>query len=172
MNKLYSVFAAVYSMLSLIGCSAYERIEELPIPIISGEASAAKSIPFEAEVIRISYTGSGGFNALITSAEEFNKYIGTNNDGILTKYNSDFFETHNLILLSFEETSGSIRSTVKDVTVAPAETDGMYIIRPVIVRIVPEIGTCDMAAWQILISIGKEYGKENCELSFSWISES
>lgn len=65
------------------------------------------------------------------------------------KYNEDFFKTKALIVIGLRETSGSIRHEVKKVT----KEDGKINIK--IDRIVPEIGTADMAEWEIYIEVNK-----------------
>lgn len=81
------------------------------------------------------------------------------------KYDDTFFETNDLILIVLEEGSGSNRHSVKEVTVTPSGLNHIeYCIQPTIEIIVPEIGTCDMAEWHIIIEISKEYGSTKCQL--------
>lgn len=83
----------------------------------------------------------------------------------IEKYNDTFFETNDLILVVLEEGSGSIRHSVKEVSVTPSGLNHIeYCIQPTIERIVPENGTCDMAGWHIIIEISKEYGSTKCQL--------
>ncbi len=83
----------------------------------------------------------------------------------IEKYNDTFFETNDLILIVLEEGSGSIRHSVKEVSVTPSGLNHIeYYIQPTIERIVPETMTCDMAEWHIIIEISKEYGSTKCQL--------
>ena len=64
-------------------------------------------------------------------------------------YDDDFFAQYNLILAMKTESSGSIRYTHLDRDVTD---DKLHIT---ITRDIPEIGTMDMAYWNILIPIKK-----------------
>ena len=74
------------------------------------------------------------------------------------KYDEAFFEQHDLIFVVLEEGSGSVRHEVTGLKAVQMQ-DGKYKIRPEITRIIPEVGTDDMAEWHIVIEIGKEFGK-------------
>lgn len=60
-------------------------------------------------------------------------------------YDEGYFETAALLAVTLEESSGSVSHTVEGVF--PADDGWEIVIR----RQVPEVGTCDMAAWLILI---------------------
>lgn len=62
------------------------------------------------------------------------------------KYDEKYFENQILVMVLLEEGSGSVRHNVESVKVA--QDDKLYIS---ICAIVPEVGTCDMAEWHILI---------------------
>ncbi len=68
-------------------------------------------------------------------------------------YDDAFFETHSLLVVQLEEGSGSNRHEVTGVT----REDGRYRVE--IKRLVPEVGTCDMAEWHILIALPKDSSK-------------
>lgn len=61
------------------------------------------------------------------------------------KYDEEYFESKILLIVLLEEGSGSVRHKVERVA---NEADGITVD---ITTIVPEIGTCDMAEWHILI---------------------
>lgn len=63
----------------------------------------------------------------------------------LANYGDAFFEEHRLIAVTLTESSGSVSHTVCGLE--PTE-DGWQVD---ILRSVPDIGTCDMAAWLILV---------------------
>ena len=63
----------------------------------------------------------------------------------LANYGDAFFEEHRLITVTLTESSGSVSHTVCGLE--PTE-DGWQVD---ILRSVPDIGTCDMAAWLILV---------------------
>lgn len=76
----------------------------------------------------------------------------------IDKYDVKFFEEHCLMIILLEEGSGSVRHEVTSVTAYPSILDRVAdFIKPSIKRIVPEVGTCDMAEWHILIEMDREY---------------
>lgn len=62
------------------------------------------------------------------------------------KYDETYFENQILVMVLLQEGSGSIRHNVDNVKIG---SDGKLYIN--IRRITPEVGTCDMAMWHILI---------------------
>lgn len=70
-------------------------------------------------------------------------------------YDEAWFETHQLLLVLLEEGSGSVRHTVTKVTARPAASINID-------RLIPEVGTDDMAEWHILIETDRLFdaGKE------------
>lgn len=83
---------------------------------------------------------------MINSTDELQSYLNSGNYGdALDKYDDIWFGSYKLMLISLEETSGSIRHEVTDLTSNYATIN----------RLVPEIMTCDMAAWDILIELDK-----------------
>ncbi|MBQ7349676.1 MAG: hypothetical protein IJW56_02180, partial [Bacteroides sp.] len=67
------------------------------------------------------------------------------------KYNAEYFEDQILVMVLLEEGSGSNRHNVDNVKLG---SDGKLYIS--IRSIVPEVGTCDMAEWHILIEPEKD----------------
>lgn len=65
----------------------------------------------------------------------------------IDKYNDDYFNKNVLILILVQESSGSNRHQVNSITKNDTELDIQ------INRLVPEIGTADMAQWHILIEL-------------------
>lgn len=63
----------------------------------------------------------------------------------LANYGDAFFEEHRLIAVTLTESSGSVSHTVCGLELTE---DGWQVD---ILRSVPDIGTCDMAAWLILV---------------------
>lgn len=66
------------------------------------------------------------------------------------KYDEEYFENQILLMVLLEEGSGSVGHNVENVKVLQDEK--LYIS---ICAIVPEVGTCDMAEWHILIETEK-----------------
>ena len=64
-------------------------------------------------------------------------------------YDNAFFKNHFLLLIVLEEGSGSVRHKVESVT----RVNGSLSVN--IVRTIPEIGTCDMAQWHIIVVLDR-----------------
>jgi hypothetical protein len=77
-------------------------------------------------------------------------YVSENNDVNLSKYNDEFFTKKALIVITLDESSGSVRHNVKKVVKDSNE------ITVAIERKVPELGTADMAEWNIYIELNAE----------------
>lgn len=77
-------------------------------------------------------------------------YVSENNNVNLSKYNDEFFTKKALIVITLDESSGSVRHNVKKVVKDSNE------ITVVIERKVPELGTTDMAEWNIYIELNAE----------------
>ena len=131
----------------------------------TGDSSATKGdgAEFDAEIINYVRTyGSVGSSApggdIINSEAELKSFYSNmgsasefDGTGSLSEafkhYDASFFKSYALAVIDFEETSGSNRHEVTD---AKAK-DGLLTVT--VKRIVPEIGTCDMAHWYILVPI-------------------
>jgi len=77
------------------------------------------------------------------------------NNVVFGAYNEAFFESHILVILYFEESSGSNSHRV-DAVFANGDIH--------VTRIVPEIGTADMAGWHILIEVDSSVVPEQFNL--------
>lgn len=125
-----------------------------------------KSLPFKAQYIRTYGSASGSDyqkTFMISSTDELADYINNSEDAdafseFTEKYDSKFFQNHELIAVMLKEGSGSITHEVENV-VFTQSADGKCSVQPVIKRIVPEVGTCDMAYWHIIIEIGRDFGE-------------
>lgn len=144
----------VMDSLRQLGWVAVEIIEEPDI---------GYAIPFSAHYIRT----DGNLTdvptvSLITSAQQLQEYYTAHKDSVdlqrkenayadttigfldaCDKYDEKFFLTDKLLVVTLEEGSGSIRHEVRSVA-----QNAVYIH-----SIVPEIGTCDMAQWHIIVEI-------------------
>ena len=130
-------------------------------------------VPFAVQYIRTNgYTRGAVYPevAFILRPEELQSYYTGNKDrfdlesresygsdytiGFLDaceKYDDEYFEENYLILVALEEPSGSIHHEVERVTVDFSGQDTEIYIR----RIVPEVGTSDMAQWHIFVELQK-----------------
>lgn len=147
----------------------------------------SKNIDFNAQYIRTNGYSDGEVypkTLWITSPAELEAYYELNKDkydlgsranpgsdqtlgfaDAIKAYDSAFFESNDLILVVLEEGSGSIRHEVTAVELLPSIYDRVrYFIQPYIKRVVPEVGTADMAEWHIMIEVSKEYGMSASEL--------
>lgn len=87
-------------------------------------------------------------NAFVTKANGY-KYIWNSFNEVADKYDEAFFEDNTLLLIYVGEGSGSIRHKVWNVTRKGQK------LNVEIERIVPEVGTCDMAGWLITVELRK-----------------
>jgi len=130
------------------------------------------TLDFDVQYIRTDGYVDGASYPMITvinSAQELNEYYAINRDtydldkkekvysdttiGFLDavdKYDDAYFKDNILVLVLLEEGSGSIRHKVSDVK----RNDNNIEIG--IKRIVPEIGTSDMAEWHIMVELKRE----------------
>ena len=133
-----------------------------------------QTIPWNAQYIRT----NGGFEAsgaypsvkIIYSAQELNEYYNTWHEifdlerkekvysdttmGFLDacdQYDEAFFEKNYLIFVLWEEGSGSVSHKVKSV-----QQTVDHKISISIDRIEPEVGTCDMAEWHIILELSQD----------------
>jgi len=101
----------------------------------------------DVEYIRTSwYEGKSGVKA-IHSKSGFEEHFADESD-VLRQFSDDFFDNYYLVIVSLEENSGSIRHRVDNV----GENGEIRII-----RFVPETGTADMAGWDIVIVLDKDF---------------
>lgn len=142
-----------------------------PEEAVSGDTSAKSSEPglddFSAHFSLIPSGSAAGIDALYLRAQwsegldSPSAQLVSNADALaalagslgieedaLAGYGDEFFEEHRLIAVTLTESSGSVSHTVSGLE--PTE-DGWQVD---ILRSVPDIGTCDMAAWLILVETG------------------
>ena len=122
------------------------------------EEPEGENINFEAVIQR---TGS------YTSGKKF-PYINVyfNPDEIIenSKYDETFFNTKALIIIGLRESSGSISHSVEKVVKSDSD------ITVVMKKNVPNIGTADMAEWEIYIEVDKSNINENSNVDFTFIN--
>ena len=115
----------------------------------------ADGVDFSAEYVRTDGTGYPR-QKVIASRKELESYCGSVSaglwnpgvlDGILKTYTEEWFESNTLVALGVEATSGSIRYEVTGVKLA----DGGVEIG--LKAKIPEIGTDDMAGWEIFVGL-------------------
>jgi len=80
------------------------------------------------------------------------------------QYNDNFFNGNTLVLITFQESSGSNRHKVTSI----AEDNN--ILKIDIDREIPDIGTADMAGWLIIIELPGNYSITRTNVSFTDIT--
>jgi len=145
-----------------------------------GERLAAQSREFEVQYIRtglLKDTEALSAVSVIHSSNELKKYYEENKDtyslerrgnfgadytiGFLDAcdlYDDSFFESKSLVIIALTEGSGSTRHKVDTVK---SNFNGEFYVN--ISSIVPEVGTCDIAHWHIIVSVDKEYAPKKKE---------
>ena len=153
---------------------ATERIANNSIKI-SDQNADPMAYAFEAQYIRTdgySEDRNYPFHVVINSREELEDYYEANKEvfdlerkekvysdttiGFLDacdKYDDSYFERQNLVLIVLEEGSGSIRHEITDVRPHSNENGALVGWDITIDRIIPEVGTDDMAQWHLLLEV-------------------
>ena len=134
----------------------YPATYSIPVPM--------QNYSFNAQYIRTNSRGGGGSypqKKLVTSRSELDSYIDSirdkyyidgeflGHDSLIEaaeKYDDSWFSSHKLMIVVLQETSGSNRHRVSQVS-------GIGVT---IERLLPQVGTCDMAQWHILIEVDKD----------------
>lgn len=131
---------------------------------------AFKSQDKTTKLIRTNYvSGTHGKTIVIDSLEELEEYYNANKEkhnlghrekvysdttigfaDATKEYDEEFFKNHNIVLVLLTASSGSIRYKVENINL----NDGVMEIN--ITKKTPEIGTCDMAGWHIIIETDKQ----------------
>ena len=153
---------------------ATERIADNSINI-SDQNADPMAYAFEAQYIRTdgySEDKNYPFHVVINSREELEAYYEANKEvfdlerkekvysdttivfwDACDKYDDSYFERQNLVLIVLEEGSGSIRHEITDVRPHSNENGTLVGWDITIDRIVPEVGTDDMAQWHLLLEV-------------------
>jgi len=161
-NNKCSIILLIFTLVFLIGCE----------PTQKNNFDQEFSLDFESQYIRTDgYTDGVSYpiTFLINSNEEMNEYYMANKDtynlqrqekvysdttiGFLDavdKYNDDYFKDKVLVFVLLEEGSGSTRHVITDVK------HNENYVEIVIKKIVPEVGTEDMAQWHIMVELERE----------------
>ncbi|MBQ9765001.1 MAG: hypothetical protein IJW18_02235 [Lachnospiraceae bacterium] len=92
---------------------------------------------------------------IIVNELKENQSVWNSVDDVSGLYNEDFFEKNAVLLVYISEGSGSIRHEVTNVVLKGKD---LYVY---IDRIVPEVGTCDMAGWFVMVEVDKDILADN-----------
>ncbi len=159
MNKLITKLLLGVCLLLLAACGSKKQTD----------------YAFEAQYIRTNgYSEDRSYpcHVIIDSREELEAYYEENKEvfdlerketvysdttiGFLDacdKYDDTYFERQNLVLIVLEEGSGSVRHKITDVRPRSNENGSVDGWDIAIDRIVPEVGTDDMAEWHLFLEI-------------------
>ncbi len=77
-------------------------------------------------------------------------YLSTDIDMLFINYNKEYFASHILFVATLVERSGSIRHEVKNIHYSKSE------MTVTILTTLPNMGTCDMAQWHLLIEVDRK----------------
>ena len=91
---------------------------------------------------------ASALGAYVKQAEKQYSLTGSGFLEAVRQYDDAWFASHTLLIAALEENSGSVRHTVTRVEKTAPHAGTVEIKRSV-----PEVGTCDMAYWHILIEI-------------------
>jgi hypothetical protein len=75
-----------------------------------------------------------------------------NLDNALKNYSDDYFKNNFLVMIVLEESSGGTRHKIETIN-----SDGKIMIN----RLLPEMGTADMAKWSIIIELENDVSTRN-----------
>ena len=150
----------------LSACDSMNVINQDTSPYLQ---TSANRIPIDVQYIRTGYSNSNEYPApaatiVVFSREhllqyyEDNKVISFDGQGnvapdknflsAIEKYSGNYFAGNFLVIIRLVESSGSIRHKVEKI-----DENGNIVIK----RLVPEMGTADMAAWSILVELNRQY---------------
>jgi len=106
------------------------------------------------------------YSFAVSGIDSWNYTGGPALESALKQYDESFFRTGSLVLILITEGSGSNSHSV-DRNLMYAEKGRLHVT---VKRTVPEIGTCDMAYWTILIPVQKSF-YDGDDVSFSITEE-
>jgi len=103
------------------------------------------------------YTIVSSMNELAQNSSSFNQgaFWETEYTNVIAKYTDNYFTDNFLVIVLLEENSGSNRHKVESV-----DRDGNIVIQ----QLIPEIGTSDMATWNIIIELDNSFKLEQFQV--------
>lgn len=123
----------------------------------------------DVQYIRTNYVDEmNGQTLVIETKEELEEYLNTNKkqyglghrekvysdstigfEDAIAEYDEEFFKDHNIVLVLLTASSGSIRYKVTNINLIDGVMDVNFTTKA------PELVTCDMAGWHIIIETEK-----------------
>lgn len=169
MKKIITLVSSILILSLLIGCAPFLtksyneflKIEDVQMEIIRTNGyHGDASYPY----IQIIKTENELLEYYQEKKEEYNMESDDESSfkSRMEYYNESFFENYVLAIILIEEPSGSIRHELE--TVENSDNSIVFTIK----RIIPEMGTTDMAQWHLLISIPAAlYNDDDIDVIFS-----
>jgi len=113
--------------------------------------------PLDVQYIRTTWSSRINYPIIrvISSRHELEQY--NNISYAFEKYSANYFEDNFLVIVLLQENSGSVRHEVIEV-----DASGNIVIK----RLLPEIGTTDMAAWYIIIGLNNNFRSNQFQTIF------
>jgi len=160
MKRYLTIILSTSLVFILLACS--EATDTPPQPQPPAEPSPIAAIDWKAAYYRIGWRDDIEGTARIRSVKELREYYDKTQpediNGIIDEvffndeqYNDVFFAEHLLFLITASEGSGSVRHKVTSLS----EDGG--VLRVHIDKLIPEIGTADMAGWIIVIEADRSF---------------
>lgn len=179
MKTIIALVLTFACVLCLVSCNQKEGLPQggktEDIGSVNQDIPEPESYAFDAQYIRTdgySEERSYPYCIVIDYKEELEAYYDANKEqfdlerkekvyldttiGFLDacdKYDDVYFERQNLVLIVLEEGSGSIRHEITDVRAHRDENGAALGWDITIDRIVPEVGTDDMAQWHLFLEV-------------------
>lgn len=129
-------------------------------------SSTLEKESFNTKFVKSDYSSFDNFNITITSNEELNNFLDKYKE-ISTKfleeieiYNDKYFETNNLVICYFIETSSSITHEVSNIDFKK------NILNIEITQDSPDRITQDMIGWLLVVETSNDYDIEDVDLTF------
>ena len=127
-----------------------KSLKSVKLPLGLDDTDDSEKYPFEAQYLRGYRTPRFDKETVIRmigNKEELKNYFNSDDYAEeLTKYDEKWFDTHKLMVVVVEESSGSIRHKVTEITADHV----------VIECNSPDVMTCDWAVWDIIIELDKD----------------
>ena len=160
MKKFFIVLTILFFASLFYGCVAIDNSDRRSrtVNLQNNTSIDGNEIDFNAQYLRTSYSSrlNQAEITVVSSVNELNRYFENRRISEIEKYTDNFFANNFLVIAGLVESSGSNRHEVKSVS----ETGDI-----VINRLVPEIGTADMAAWNIIIELNKNINTRQFKVS-------
>lgn len=149
MKRLLTVILGAALLFGLVGCKTPDAVTNL-----DGSKKSATEVKSSAQYIQTGSPAEGETYPqvyVVKSRDELSDHDSIRSLPACNGYDEAFFEKNYLLLVLLGEGSGSVRHQVQSVE---QTAEGKLAVS--ISRIVPEVGTCDMAKWHIILELSRD----------------